>query len=194
MRVSSEVLFNKQEFTELNTKAPASYQKDITPYLEMIQNIHNSSAFQSRTSKALIRPLTRPTKSRRETNFQLPLGLIHATSCEFRSQGEEDFNIPYAVKKSHDCVVYPNYLARLLGFSQAFRIAANFTTSWQYTIQPFRAVSPDSLIFDLCRQGDAIGVKILLRRGDASFLDCDPSGMTPLRVSPLPIITLHIFQ
>lgn len=38
--------------------------------------------------------------------------------------------------------------------------------------------SEDALIFEFCSLGNLEGLKSLLRRGDASPLDCDPEGWT----------------
>ncbi|KAF7947473.1 hypothetical protein EAE96_008560 [Botrytis aclada] len=49
-----------------------------------------------------------------------------------------------------------------------------------FTFNSFGALPKDALVFDLCRQGNVAGVKILLDRGDAS-LECEnPLGKTPL--------------
>lgn len=53
----------------------------------------------------------------------------------------------------------------------------------------FRAVPENALIFELCKRGNVEGVKILFKRGDASVMDRDPNGKTPLHVS----IILHVY-
>lgn len=62
-------------------------------------------------------------------------------------------------------------------------VTARSTIGWQYTLQPFRAVPENALIFGLCRTGNSDGVKLLLERGEASPLDRDPMGRTPVWVA-----------
>jgi len=63
---------------------------------------------------------------------------------------------------------------------------ANFqwspTMGWKFNVSVIRAVPENSLIFDMCRAGNADGVKLLLSRGDASLKDTSPKGWTPLHV------------
>jgi hypothetical protein len=59
------------------------------------------------------------------------------------------------------------------------------TRGWQNNLssRTFRAVSDDALIFEFCETGNVEGIRTLLARGDASVMDRDPDGWTPLHVS-----------
>jgi hypothetical protein len=79
-------------------------------------------------------------------------------------------------------VLYPSRGGRFLGFSHGVLVTARLTVGWKYMIEPFRAVSEDSLIFEFCKSGNVDAVRLLLQRGEASPLDRDPKGRTPLWV------------
>jgi len=57
------------------------------------------------------------------------------------------------------------------------------TTGWKFNATALRAVPENSLIFELCRQGNVQAVQLMLARGDASVKDTSPKGWTPLHVS-----------
>jgi hypothetical protein len=80
------------------------------------------------------------------------------------------------------CVFYPNACGKFLGLSWGLLVSARSTSGWQFSIQPFRAVAEDSLIFEFCRNGNLEGVRALFERREASPWDRDPTGQTPLWV------------
>lgn len=65
------------------------------------------------------------------------------------------------------------------------------TTGWKFNVAALRAVPENSLVFDMCKQGNVKAVQLMLSRGDASLKDTSPKGWTPLHVgcSQLPDIT-----
>ena len=79
-------------------------------------------------------------------------------------------------------VLHPaNWLLRLgarTGFNGSFS-----TAGWKHTLETFRAVPDDSLMFEFCADGNIDGIKALLSRGEASVWDRDSFGQTPLHVS-----------
>lgn len=77
-----------------------------------------------------------------------------------------------------------NWLLRL-GFRRGLRLnlVSSSTRGWTATLEPVRSVPDDALIFDLCEDGDMIGVKRLLSKGHASVRDTDSRGYMPLHVS-----------
>lgn len=85
-------------------------------------------------------------------------------------------------------VVRPSSLGRLLGVTRGMKVSASSATGWKYSIQTFREVSSDSLIFEFCRQGNLAAVRSLLERKDASPWDRDPQGRTPLWVCQINIL------
>ena len=65
-------------------------------------------------------------------------------------------------------------------------VEANLRTStsgWRFDYSPIHAVSDNSLIFQLCREGELKAVQILLESGGASIRDTNSQGWTPLHVS-----------
>lgn len=70
------------------------------------------------------------------------------------------------------------HLGARTGFNGSFS-----TAGWKHTLETFRAVPDDSLIFEFCADGNLDGIKALLNRGEASVWDRDSFGQTPLHVS-----------
>lgn len=54
---------------------------------------------------------------------------------------------------------------------------------WQVSLGPFRAIADDSLIFDFSKAGNIEMVQLLFNRREASVLDTNSKGWTPLHVS-----------
>lgn len=54
---------------------------------------------------------------------------------------------------------------------------------WSYTLYPLHKISRDSLIFELCREGDLANVLRLFDKKLASPFDVSPKGNTALHVS-----------
>ena len=81
-------------------------------------------------------------------------------------------------------IFYPSsWLTRLgLGYGVEASLQ-NSKGGWKFDFNPIRAVPDDSLIFELCRDGDLMGVNRLLMRRDADLRDTSSRGWTPLHVS-----------
>lgn len=75
----------------------------------------------------------------------------------------------------------------LVKFGISYVPKGNFSHSkiygWKYSFNPYRLVSSNASILELCRKNDLIGVQNLLSRGEASVKDMDSLGRTPLHVS-----------
>jgi hypothetical protein len=82
-------------------------------------------------------------------------------------------------------IIYPGVAGQFFGITHGLLISAKATSGWQYSIQPFRAVDENALIFEFCRGGNLDGVRSLFKRNEASPWDRDPKGQTPLFVSRL---------
>ena len=59
---------------------------------------------------------------------------------------------------------------------------------WKNTLNTFRPVPDDALIFEFCKDGNVPAVRTLLSGGQASVRDTDSRGYTPLHVSPIIIV------
>lgn len=71
-----------------------------------------------------------------------------------------------------------------LGLNSGLRVGL-FNSSvqgWKGSLNTFCAVPDDSLIFDMCRDGNLLAVKDLFSRGLASVRDTNSMGETPLHV------------
>ncbi|KAK0124738.1 hypothetical protein ONS96_008620 [Cadophora gregata f. sp. sojae] len=75
---------------------------------------------------------------------------------------------------------YPSWLLKRVGISYGLWIQGKSTNGWQYTVQPFNAVSDDAPIIHYCQTGDVAAIKTLLSCGYASLRDRDTKGRTPL--------------
>jgi hypothetical protein len=53
---------------------------------------------------------------------------------------------------------------------------------WTFNLRPWQVVSPDSMVFDFCREGDLRNVQRLFSKGLASPFDVTPDGDTALHV------------
>lgn len=83
------------------------------------------------------------------------------------------------------CTVSPAAWLSILGLNWGFHVnlAHSYVKGWKFTVDPFRAIPDDSLIFEFCRAGNLDAVRTLLTKGQASVRDTDSSGKTPLFVS-----------
>jgi hypothetical protein len=88
-----------------------------------------------------------------------------------------------SLEADNTIIIYPGAAGRFFGITRGLLISAKATSGWQYSIQPFRAVDENALIFEFCRGGNLDGVRSLFKRNEASPWDRDPKGQTPLFVS-----------
>jgi hypothetical protein len=81
-------------------------------------------------------------------------------------------------------IFYPSGWLTRIGLGRGVEASLeNSKGGWKFGFNPIRAVSDDSLIFELCRDGDVRGVERLLRRQEASLKDTSSQGWMPLHVS-----------
>lgn len=83
-------------------------------------------------------------------------------------------------------VFYPTTWLQCLGVRGGIEaVLASAGRSWLFNCRftMTRAVSDDSLIFELCRTGQTRAVEALLEKGMASVVDTSPKGWKPLHVS-----------
>lgn len=64
-------------------------------------------------------------------------------------------------------------------------LISKFTRGWKNNLssRTFRAVSNDASIFQLCHDGNTDEIRTLFAKGEASVMDRESNGMTPLHVS-----------
>ncbi|MCJ1404906.1 hypothetical protein MMC11_008132 [Xylographa trunciseda] len=81
--------------------------------------------------------------------------------------------------------VQPAWWLTRIGFNRGLQVAFTQATSKSLNISldPFRLVPDDALIFEFCYTGNIDGVRRLLLRGEASARDADLSGRTPLHIA-----------
>lgn len=124
----------------------------------------------------------RQSSQSQEYNMVIPFVSILAQSRTYVVRTVRSSEVCETSESRVSCVVYPNAGGKFLGMSRGILLSATSSSGWQYTIQPFRAVAEDSLIFEFCRKGNLEGVRTLFERREASPWDRDPTGQTPLWV------------
>jgi hypothetical protein len=134
---------------------------------------HRSFDFQTRECQS---------SQSQEYNMVIPFVSILAQSRTYVVRTVRSSEVCETSESRVLCVVYPNAGGRFLGMSRGILVSATSSSGWRYTIQPFRAVAEDSLIFEFCRKGNLEGVRTLFERREASPWDRDPTGQTPLWV------------
>jgi hypothetical protein len=55
-------------------------------------------------------------------------------------------------------------------------------SQWTFNLRPWQVVSPDSMLFDFCKEGDLRNIQRLFSKGLASPFDVTPDGDTALHV------------
>lgn len=83
-------------------------------------------------------------------------------------------------------ILYPNAWIQRLGVRNGLEaVIASAGRNWVFNcrLTVTRAVPEDSLIFELCRNGQTRAVEILLSKGLGSVVDTSPQGWKPLHVS-----------
>ena len=79
-----------------------------------------------------------------------------------------------------------NYIPR-------FGLFSSTTKGWKHTLNSFRLVPDNALIFEFCNTGNLAGVQALLSRGEASVKDVNSTGTTALHVS-CSVFVFHIVK
>lgn len=86
--------------------------------------------------------------------------------------------------------IYPAAWLVRLGIPYGLRLGFQSSPiqGWKNTLNTFRPVPDDSLIFKFCHDGNLPAVRTLLLGGQASVRDTDSEGCTPLHVSPFMMV------
>src|SRR4051794_21008630 len=71
-----------------------------------------------------------------------------------------------SIEKEAQFVLRPPAWFRAVEWSYGVQISAVFTSGWKYSLEPFRIVSENSLIFEFCRDGNLAGLRSLLKLGE----------------------------
>ena len=120
--------------------------------------------------------------SKMESVFGTAL-FIRRTTYEVRKEGHTIVSNT-CIGSQISVVFHPSQWLLRLGCRTGLRAALQHSAKgWDFTIATTRPVPDDSLVFDLCKAGSVEGVKALFKRGEASPMDIDSRGYTPLHVS-----------
>ena len=196
----------EQRFQELsnaipnNTMQRSEIEESFTRVLTsdalakaMIQTVISASAFRDDQDKTGQQACLYPTR-RRSLNARKAGFLI--------SRGETSFfnyvlSIQRIIRKSENTLFmkaedletqttirfHPPWWLVKFGFSYGLNL--DFTQchrGWKHSLETFRCVPDDSLVFELCASGNVQGVETIIRMGKASVWDTNSSGITPLHV------------
>lgn len=133
------------------------------------------------------RSLLRQRRSLQESwtrTFYAPLFSIHKESRVYDVRTESDgLEINTTSESETRSLVLPNSSGKFIGLRYGMLIYAKSTMGWKHTIQPFRLVPDDSLVFEFCKTGNVEGLQALFKLGHASPWDRNADGRTPLWVS-----------
>jgi hypothetical protein len=147
--------------------------------LQSIQRVYETSPF-NRPYRRFISQSWGPQTSR-EFSFVTPLLGIHARSRTYLVKTVRALGTHENIERDVAYIIYPKLL-RKIGISVGMQISAKSITGWKYSIQPFRSVPEEAMIFEFCREGNVAAVRTLFNRGEASPWDRDHFGRTPLWV------------
>ncbi|EDN92350.1 predicted protein [Sclerotinia sclerotiorum 1980 UF-70] len=109
-----------------------------------------------------------------------PFSNIWTVSQEVRERAVHASGAKENVQAESQLILYPSKWLAKIGMAYGVKFSVLASRGWQYSLQPFRAVPENALIFEFCREGNLEGIRTLLSRGDASPYDKDPLGRTPL--------------
>ncbi|KAE9371001.1 hypothetical protein N431DRAFT_18376 [Stipitochalara longipes BDJ] len=119
-------------------------------------------------------------QSSRQFNLYTPMITVSTESRTSIVKTIRSSEVTETIEEKLTVILYPNLASRLFGITRGMLISAKATSGWQYSIQPFRAVEENALIFEFCREGNLDGVRSLFKRNEASPWDRGPKGETPL--------------
>lgn len=119
---------------------------------------------------------------RRHLSVRTPFVTWHSESRVQKVSTKGSLKDYATVEKEIQVVLHPPSWFSIFGLSRGVKLSAESVFGWKYSLQPFRAVPADSLVFEFCRDGNLDGLRSLLKRGLASPWDRNPDGRTPLWV------------
>ena len=124
--------------------------------------------------------------SRYSSETENMFGKIYYTSRTFEEQASSSNDLGFSDYKYEFETSFTLHPAQWLikcGLNFAIRAAISQSVrGWKHNLEVHRAVPDDSVIFDLCEQGNIDGVRTLLASGKASVRDTNSWGRTPLHV------------
>jgi hypothetical protein len=113
--------------------------------LQSIQKVYETSPF-NRPYRRFISQSWDPQTSR-EFGFITPLLGIHASSRTYLVKTVRALGTDEKVEGNVAYIIYPKLL-RKIGVSVGMQISARSTSGWKYSIQPFRSVPKEAIIFE----------------------------------------------
>ena len=96
----------------------------------------------------------------------------------------------YRYEHETSFTVCPAWWLVKVGFTYVprFSLFSSTVQGWKHTLNSFRSVPDNALIFEFCTTGNLSGVQALLARGEASVKDINSTGRTALHVSQSALI------
>jgi hypothetical protein len=149
---------------------------------DFISSFDSSSSIVMKTPWKSFDYQTRGSRSSQELDITTPFVRICAKSRTNQLRTVRSSEVQETSETDLTCVVYPKAGGKFLGMSHGMLLSARSTSGWQFSIQPFRAIPENSLVFEFCRKGNLDGVRTLFQHGEASPWDRYPAGRTPLWV------------
>ena len=133
------------------------------------------------------------TKEESTTHFMLGTVRVQSKTKLQISSDEDDLTHcggPDQCERESTYTIYPAAWLVWLGIHRGLRLGFQSSPiqGWKNTLNTFRPVSDNALIFKFCKDGNLPAVRTLFLGGQASVRDTDSLGCTPLHVSPFMMV------
>ena len=182
------------QVTSFDTVCRGSYDSDSynicsLPVSQRRPSTHSSVAGDS-TGK---RPrLIRSQVCHQKSSIGVVLGSIWIRTCTLKAEVGSNASAGN-LEIITSFIFYPALWLTKISFKYGMEANLQYssTKGWKFNVMAVRAVPENSLIFELCRQGNVQAVQLMLTRGDASVKDISPKGWTPLHVSGLMLLAFE---
>ena len=180
--------FFEQIFEKLESEASNEYV-DFTKQQSSLPDNHIAADSTLENKDPRLRDWIRRTIKKRRDILKNAFGTIYVRSrkLELKSSYSEN-HCQYEHETSF--TVCPAWWLVKVGFTYVprFSLFSSTIQGWKHTLNSFRSVPDNALIFEFCTTGNISGVQALLARSEASVNDIDSTGRTALHVSSSALI------
>lgn len=171
------------EVTSFDTACAGSYESDSYDIRRMPVSREGFSPKPSATDDSASKGprLRRSRVCHQKSSIGVVLGSIWIRTSTLKAE-EESNGLAGKLEVITSFMFYPaSWLTRIgLRYGTEANLQYSQTTGWKFNVTALRAVPENSLIFELCRQGNVQAVQLMLARGDASVKDTTPKGWADL--------------
>jgi hypothetical protein len=178
------------QVTSFDTEYKGTYSSDSYDINKVFDSEENPSPAPSAGTDNTARKGPRLSRSKvchQKSSMGVVLGSIWIRTSTLKVAKESSITLGH-LEVITSFIFYPaSWLTRVgLRYGTEASLQWSPSAGWNFNIAAIRAVPENSLIFDMCRDGNVKAVQRMLTRGDASVKDTSPKGWTPLHVSLSP--------